>query len=99
MLRSRVGEGIGRFGQDALVTDVPRNATVTMTTSGTLMRLSEPDFESLLMHPVIEKLDLDKANVAHDRAIKVGDTSAASIGSLTVSGLNMAGSTIKVWGH
>ena len=32
-------------------------------------------------------------------AIKVGDTSAASIGSLTVSGLNMAGSTIKVWGH
>ena len=26
-------------------------------------------------------------------------TSAASIGSLTVSGLNMAGSTIKVWGH
>ncbi len=47
------------FGQDALVTDVPRNATVTMTTSGTLQRLSEPDFESLLMHPVIEKLSLD----------------------------------------
>ena len=47
------------FGQDALVTDVPRNATVTMTTGGILQRLSEPEFESLLMHPVIEKLSLD----------------------------------------
>lgn len=50
------------FGQDALVTDVPRNATVTMTTSGTLMRLSEPDFESLLMHPVIEKMPIESVN-------------------------------------
>ena len=50
------------FGQDALVTDVPRNATVTMTTTGTLMRLSEPDFESLLMHPVIETMALESVN-------------------------------------
>lgn len=40
------------FGQDALISDVPRNATVTMTTRGILMRLSEHDFESLLMHPI-----------------------------------------------
>ena len=32
-------------------------------------------------------------------AIKVGDTSAASIGSLTVSNLNMAGSQVRIWGH
>jgi hypothetical protein len=32
-------------------------------------------------------------------AIKVGGTSAASIGSLAVNDLNMAGTTIKVWGH
>jgi CRP-like cAMP-binding protein len=44
------------FGQDALISDVPRNATVTMLTTGTMMRLSEPDFESLLMHPVIETI-------------------------------------------
>ncbi|MBB4864485.1 hypothetical protein HNP46_003350 [Pseudomonas nitritireducens] len=31
-------------------------------------------------------------------AVKVG-TSGASIGSLTVSNLNLAGSTVKVWGH
>ena len=48
------------FGQDALVSDVPRNATVTMLTPGTLMRLSEEDFESLLMRPVIEKVSLDE---------------------------------------
>lgn len=49
------------FGQDALVSDVPRNATVTMLTSGTLMRLSEPDFESLLMNPLIERVSMDEA--------------------------------------
>jgi CRP-like cAMP-binding protein len=50
------------FGQDALVSDIPRNATVTMTTNGTLMRLSAPDFQSLLMSPVIETVTLDEAN-------------------------------------
>jgi rhodanese-related sulfurtransferase len=44
------------FGQDALISDVPRNATVSMITNGTLMRLSAPDFESLLMNPVIENV-------------------------------------------
>lgn len=48
------------FGQDALVSDAPRNATVTMTTAGTLMRLSEPDFQSLLMSPVIETVTMDE---------------------------------------
>jgi CRP-like cAMP-binding protein len=48
------------FGQDALVSDTPRNATVTMTSNGTLMRLSEPDFQSLLMSPVIETVSLDE---------------------------------------
>lgn len=32
-------------------------------------------------------------------AIKVGATGAASIGSLAISNLNMAGTTVKVWGH
>ena len=49
------------FGQDALVSDTPRNATVTMLTNGTLMRLSEPDFQSLLMNPVIETVTMDEA--------------------------------------
>ncbi|MFP5422737.1 hypothetical protein SAMN05216370_4091 [Pseudomonas peli] len=32
-------------------------------------------------------------------AIKIGDTNAASIGSLAVNDMNMAGTTVKVWGH
>jgi hypothetical protein len=32
-------------------------------------------------------------------AIKVGDTNASSIGSLAISDLNMAGTTVKIWGH
>lgn len=32
-------------------------------------------------------------------AIKVGDNTAASMGSLAVNDLNMAGTTVKVWGH
>ncbi|MNJ75578.1 hypothetical protein D3C77_726970 [compost metagenome] len=32
-------------------------------------------------------------------SIRVGDASAASIGSLAVNDMNMSGSTIKVWGH
>ncbi|MFN3237495.1 MAG: cyclic nucleotide-binding domain-containing protein [Pseudomonadales bacterium] len=49
------------FGQDALISNVPRNATVTMLTNGTMMRLSEPDFVSLLMQPVIETVDEQEA--------------------------------------
>jgi hypothetical protein len=32
-------------------------------------------------------------------AIKVGDASAASIGSLAINDMNMAGTTVKIWGH
>jgi CRP-like cAMP-binding protein len=49
------------FGQDALISNVPRNATVTMLSNGTMMRLSEPDFVSLLMQPVIETVDEQEA--------------------------------------
>jgi CRP-like cAMP-binding protein len=48
------------FGQDALVSDEPRNATVTMTSNGNLMRLHEPDFQSLLMQPVIENVSMEE---------------------------------------
>jgi CRP-like cAMP-binding protein len=57
------------FGQDALVCDTPRNATVTMTSNGTLMRLSEPDFQSLLMSPVIEGVTMEDVQ----EMIKQGD--------------------------
>jgi rhodanese-related sulfurtransferase len=48
------------FGQDALVSGFPRNATATMTSNGTLMRLSESDFRSLLLSPVIETVEMQE---------------------------------------
>jgi len=44
----------GFFGEDALVGDAPRSATVTMLESGTLMRLADTHFQQLLEAPVLD---------------------------------------------
>jgi CRP-like cAMP-binding protein len=41
------------FGEEALVGDTTRNATVQMLTKGTLMRLGKDDFKQLLQEPVM----------------------------------------------
>ncbi len=49
--------GVGRcFGEDALVYETLRNATVTMVTDGVLMRLSKEDFKVLLIEPEVEEV-------------------------------------------
>lgn len=45
------------FGEDALIGDAPRNATITMLTDGAMMRLGQEDFEDLLQNPVLEYID------------------------------------------
>jgi rhodanese-related sulfurtransferase/CRP-like cAMP-binding protein len=45
------------FGEDALVNDAPRNATVVMQENGVLMRLVKQDFFVLLKPPVVESVD------------------------------------------
>ncbi len=49
------------FGEEALIADRARNATVTMLSSGTLMRLSREDFNALLTEPLIERVDFESA--------------------------------------
>jgi CRP-like cAMP-binding protein len=49
------------FGEEALVSDNPRNATITMLTDGTLMRLSKQDFVELLKKPLLHYIDYDLA--------------------------------------
>ena len=44
------------FGEDALVNDKPRNATVIMREDGVLMKLEKQDFYSLLQTPDVEML-------------------------------------------
>ncbi len=40
------------FGEEALITDAPRNASVTAVTKGTLMRLAKGDFRQLVETPL-----------------------------------------------
>ncbi len=44
------------FGEDALISDAPRNATVVMLEPGVLMRLSKTDFNHLLANSIIKPL-------------------------------------------
>jgi rhodanese-related sulfurtransferase len=50
------------FGEDALVSDGKRNATVTMKTGGALLRLKKADFVELLQAPLVEKITLKQVN-------------------------------------
>lgn len=49
------------FGEESLLGDSVRNATVAMLTEGTLMRLSRADFEKLLKTPVLKTVNYDQA--------------------------------------
>jgi len=44
------------FGEEALISDAPRNATVTMLTRGSLMRLAKDDFRKLLKEPLTRRV-------------------------------------------
>lgn len=50
------------FGEEALISDAKRNATVLMETDGSLMRLGKDDFNTLLNEPMLDWVDSDQAN-------------------------------------
>ncbi len=49
------------FGEEALLAEGKRNATVTMDTDGLLMRLSKQDFAELLREPMVQEVELPEA--------------------------------------
>jgi len=49
------------FGEEALIAEAKRNATVTMATDGALMRLGKQDFNTLLNEPLLQWVDYEKA--------------------------------------
>ena len=54
--------GVGEsFGEEALISDAKRNATVTMTADGALVRLGKDDFKELLNEPLLHWVDLEHA--------------------------------------
>jgi rhodanese-related sulfurtransferase len=57
---AEIFKGAG-FGEEALAADTKRNATVTMKTSGQLLRLKKQDFVELLKAPIINMIDLKQA--------------------------------------
>ena len=49
------------FGEEALISDAERNATIVMLSKGVLSRLSKEQFLSLLNEPMLDKVDFDSA--------------------------------------
>ena len=49
------------FGEEALVTDSKRNANVTMTTDGELVRLTKQDFIELIKKPILRTITFEEA--------------------------------------
>ena len=52
------------FGEEALVSDVKRNATISMVADGTLMRLSKQDFVAILKKNLVHYVDYEQATAA-----------------------------------
>lgn len=46
----------GSFGEEALISNQPRNASARMLTDGTLMRLSRSNFTKLIKQPLVKSL-------------------------------------------
>jgi CRP-like cAMP-binding protein len=49
------------FGEEALISDSKRNATVAMQTDGAVMRLGKDDFKKLLNEPMLDWLSMTEA--------------------------------------
>jgi CRP-like cAMP-binding protein len=49
------------FGEEALISEAKRNATVTMQTDGAVMRLGKDDFKKLLNEPMLEWVTMAEA--------------------------------------
>lgn len=53
----KAGQG---FGEEALISGDPRNATVTMASAGELMRLPAAEFDTLLREPLVQHVSLSQ---------------------------------------
>ncbi len=57
---AEIGRG-SSFGEESLISEAPRNATITMLTDGTLMRLAKQDFIDLYNEPIQKLVTMDEA--------------------------------------
>lgn len=54
-------KGGDAFGEEALVSEAKRNATVTMKSDGAVLRLDKQDFVELLKEPLLHRITMDEA--------------------------------------
>jgi len=59
-LLAQLGDGDG-FGEEALLSGAPRNASVAMLTDGVLMQLTRKDFDELMREPLVKWVTLGEA--------------------------------------
>ncbi len=96
--------GVGRcFGEDALVNDAPRNATVVMRENGVLMKLEKQDFFLLLKSPPVRSLTLaevDRELIGGAELVDVRTESeyeqAHATSALKIAALNMPLTILKL---
>lgn len=74
---AEIGSG-ACFGEDALLSESKRSATVTMLTDGELMRLSKKDFLELLNDPLINHVNFNDAKALIEKGAKWLDTRSAA---------------------
>ncbi|GJM04807.1 MAG: hypothetical protein DHS20C09_07980 [marine bacterium B5-7] len=55
------------FGEEAIIANTKRNASVTMLTDGRLMRLSKNDFVELILFSILQKVDYETAQAIEKR--------------------------------
>lgn len=60
MLLAELGPG-DSMGEEALVSNNPRNATIKMKTDGRLLRLGKDDFDALMREPMMNWIELNDA--------------------------------------
>ncbi len=58
---AKLSNGQG-FGEEALLSDNPRNATIKMLSDGTLLRLAKEDFEHLFKESIVIAVDINHAS-------------------------------------
>lgn len=58
------------FGEEALISDAKRNASIAMLTEGALMRLAKQDFRTLLNEPMLEWVEMDEARTIVSQGAK-----------------------------
>lgn len=58
------------FGEEALIADTKRNASITMLTDGALMRLAKDDFRTLLNEPMLQWVTFERGQQIVDQGGK-----------------------------